>query len=172
MDERLTLNIRLAGPDDGPIVTELFVDLFDHYFGDQAPKPDDVERHVRETVMTAGTACEIALAESDGNYLGIVTFAVVYPAPNLHGQLVLKDLYVRRGARGQNIGRWLLQYLAKLALERNCYRVDWTAETTNPRALEFYDGLGVRREIEKIYYRLDGEALKSMAEHGTVKPQS
>ena len=160
----LTLNIRLADPDDWPVVSDLFVELFDHYFGPEAPQPNDVERHVRETVMTAGTACEIVLAESDGRYLGIATFAVVYPAPNLHGQLVLKDLYVRRAARGQKVGRRLLQYLAKLALERNCYRVDWTAETTNPRALEFYDGLGVRREIEKVYYRLDGDALKAMAE--------
>ena len=35
--------------------------------------------------------------------LGFATFAVVHPAPDLGGQLFLKDLYVARAARGSGI---------------------------------------------------------------------
>jgi ribosomal protein S18 acetylase RimI-like enzyme len=42
-------------------------------------------------------------------------------------------------------------------------RFDWTAETDNPEALHFYDGLGARRVAEKVYYRCEGETLHRLA---------
>ena len=164
----MSVSLRLAGPNDGTVVAELFNDLFAHYYDQGAPAPEAVERYVRDTVMTAGTACEIVLAEVASKAVGIATFSVNHPGPDLRGQLTLKDLYVRRGERGQEIGPRILCYLSRLALARNCSRVDWTAETTNPRALAFYDRLDVRRETEKIYYRLDGDDLVAMANRHKV----
>ena len=164
----MDLTFRLAGPDDAAIVTALFNDLYAHYFGPGARDPKAVERYVAETVMTAGTACEILLAEAGGRALGLATFSINHPGPDLRGQLTLKDLYLRAEGRGRGIGPRIIQELARIALARDCCRVDWTSETTNPRALAFYDRLGARREAEKVYYRLDGEALEAMAARGSV----
>ena len=97
-------------------------------------------------MMTAGTACEILLAEADGRAFGFATFSVNHPGAELQGQLTLKDLYLRAEGRGQGLGPKIIQELARIALARDCARVDWTSETTNPRALAFYDRIGARRE--------------------------
>ena len=171
-EKRLPVTLRLAGPDDAALVAALFSDLFAHYYKAEAPDPEAVRCYVAEAVMTAGPAVEIAIAEipaeSGGEAVGFATFTQVHPGRDLRGQIVLKDLYVTAGGRGRQVGPQILQYLAKLTLARNCSRMDWTSETTNPRALAFYDRLGARREEEKIWYRLDGEALKAVAEKGQV----
>jgi ribosomal protein S18 acetylase RimI-like enzyme len=75
----------------------------------------------------------------------------------------VKDIFLRDGFRNRGIGRAIIQRLAALAVERGCTRVDWTAETSNPRALEFYDRLGVPRVESKVYYRLEGDTLAAFA---------
>jgi len=75
----------------------------------------------------------------------------------------MKDLFTLAAARGRGVGHALMAFLARLALERGCGRVDRTAETDNPEALAFYDRLGARRVEEKVYFRVDGEALKALA---------
>ena len=93
----------------------------------------------------------------------MASFGQLYPAPKLGGQIHVKDIYIREGFRGRGIGPAILRRLAALAVERRCTRVDWTAETSNPRALAFYDRLGVPRVESKVYYRLEGETLKAFA---------
>ena len=75
----------------------------------------------------------------------------------------MKDLFTVAEARGRGVGKVLMRFLARLAVERGCVRLDWTAETDNAAALSFYDRLGARRVTEKVYYRFDGEALAAFA---------
>ena len=42
----------------------------------------------------------------------------------------LEDLYVRPEARGQGIGKMMLSYLAALAKNRKCGRLEWWASST------------------------------------------
>ena len=44
--------------------------------------------------------------------------------------------------------------------------------SANPKALEFYDRLGVPRVDEKVYYRLAGEKLKSFADSRRPRQKS
>ena len=156
------IRIRLAGPGDAAALAELFYAVDRHYWGAAAPTPAAMAEHVRQRVLGA-TSCEIALAEIDGQAVGLATFAILYPAPGPSGQLFMKDLFTLAAARGRGVGHALMAFLARLALERGCGRVDRTAETDNPEALAFYDRLGARRVEEKVYFRVDGEALKALA---------
>jgi hypothetical protein len=60
-----------------------------------------------------------------------------------------------------------MAWIARYAVEHDCVRFDWTAETSNPGALRFYSSLGARRVEEKIYFRFEGEDLLSFAEQGS-----
>jgi GNAT superfamily N-acetyltransferase len=73
--------------------------------------------------------------------------------------LYLEDLYVRTERRGQGIGESLLKYLARLALERGCGRMEWAVLNWNKRAIEFYERVGARGVREWTTFRLTGEAL-------------
>jgi GNAT superfamily N-acetyltransferase len=160
-----SIQIRLAGPSDAAVLAELFHAVDRHYWGAAAPTREAMAEHVRQRVLSA-TTCEIALAEIEGEAVGLATFAILYPAPGPSGQLFMKDLFTLAAARGRGVGHALMAFLARLALERGCGRFDWTAETDNLGALAFYDRLGARRVEEKVYFRADGEALKALAAEG------
>jgi GNAT superfamily N-acetyltransferase len=153
--------IRSANAADLEALADLFHAMFVHYWDPGSPSRAELMRHIERDVLPSG--CEIIIAERDGRAVGLATFAVLYPGPGLGGQLMLKDLFVIAAARGSGVGKDLLAHLAKIAVARGCLRLDWTAESDNPEALAYYDRLGATRVTEKVYYRLDGDALKDWA---------
>ncbi|MEO3430278.1 GNAT family N-acetyltransferase [Pelagibius sp. CAU 1746] len=157
------VNCRLATAADAAALAELFYLSDVHYWGDRAAPREAMAAHVRNEVLSEKANIEVLLAEAGGKAVGFASFAVLHPAPDLGGQLFLKDLFVPQTARGLGIGGTLLRRLAGIAVERGCVRLDWTAEADNPRALALYDRLGARRLAEKVYFRFDGEALKEFA---------
>lgn len=77
--------------------------------------------------------------------------------------IYLEDLYVKPEARGHGIGKSMLVYLAHLAKERKCGRLEWWVLNWNEPAIRFYKSLGARAMDEWTVYRLTGESLDSMA---------
>ncbi|WP_425336316.1 N-acetyltransferase family protein [Sinorhizobium garamanticum] len=109
-------------------------------------------------------ACaEILVCEDAGSVLGFVAFSGIYPGPGLKPGIFLKELYVTQSQRGQGLGRALMQALAALAKQRGLARIDWTADPENSRLLAFYDGVGGTRNPDKLFFRLDGDALEKLA---------
>lgn len=156
------LSIRKAQASDLDAVAALFHAMDVHYWGADAPSLDRITDHVRDHVLVPN-ACDVVIAEMKGQPVGIATFAVLFPAPDLGGQLFMKDLFVVESARGSGVGRALMRHLAQEAIVRGCVRFDWTAEQSNPLALQFYTKLGAPNVPEKIYFRLSGETLQAMA---------
>ncbi len=87
----------------------------------------------------------------------------IYPGPGLKPGLFLKELYVAGSQRGRGLGRALMQKLASLATQRGLSRIDWTADAENARLLAFYEELGGACKTDKLFFRLDGEALVQLA---------
>jgi GNAT superfamily N-acetyltransferase len=77
--------------------------------------------------------------------------------------LWLEDIYVRPQFRGQRLGRALFRAVARIGVERNCGRFEWTALDWNEKALEFYRKLGARTMDEWVLLRLDAAGLQSLA---------
>ena len=76
--------------------------------------------------------------------------------------IYLEDLYVRDEVRGKGIGRALLTYLARLAVERGCGRLEWSVLDWNERAIKFYKSLGAKPMDEWTVFRLSGESLDNL----------
>jgi GNAT superfamily N-acetyltransferase len=74
----------------------------------------------------------------------------------------LEDLYVRPKFRQQGLGRRLIEAVARVGVERNCGRFEWTALNWNKNALEFYDRLGARVLDEWVLLRLNAEGLRKL----------
>ena len=77
--------------------------------------------------------------------------------------LYLEDLFVKPGLRGKGVGRALLQYLAKLAVDRDCGRLEWSVLDWNESAIGFYKSIGALPLDQWTIFRLDGEALERLA---------
>lgn len=79
-----------------------------------------------------------------------------------HG-IYLEDLYVRPAARGAGLGRALLQTLAQVCVERGYSRLQWWVLDWNTPAIDFYRAAGARPMDEWTVWRVDGDALPTLA---------
>ena len=155
----MATDIRLLGEDD-PVLLQLallFEEMQAHY-GVPCPPRADILSGLQEKTPGA----EILVAEQNGAVCGFCSFSAVYPGPGLKPGFFLKELYVSSAYRGKGVGHSLMRQLAVLTRRRGLSRIDWTADATNAQLLSFYDDLGGMRKTEKMYYRLDGQALEAL----------
>lgn len=77
--------------------------------------------------------------------------------------IYLEDLFVKPEARGLGIGQEMLAYLAHLAKERNCGRLEWWVLDWNETAIGFYKRIGAKAMDEWTVYRVTDDALDNLA---------
>ena len=77
--------------------------------------------------------------------------------------IFLEDLFVLPAMRGRGIGRRLLAELARLAVQRDCGRLEWSVLDWNEPAVDFYTKLGAVPMNGWTVFRLTGESLANLA---------
>jgi GNAT superfamily N-acetyltransferase len=77
--------------------------------------------------------------------------------------IYLEDLYVKPEMRGKGIGKIILSFLAKLAVERKCGRLEWWCLDWNEPSIKFYKRIGAVPMDEWTVYRVHNEALDKLA---------
>lgn len=82
--------------------------------------------------------------------------------------LYLEDIYVQAAHRGRGIGRMVLRHLARLAVELDCGRFEWTVLDWNRNAIDFYESHGASVLPDWRIVRLTGEPLRRLA--GSPQP--
>lgn len=75
--------------------------------------------------------------------------------------LYLEDLFVVPEARRRGYGKFLMQHLARTAVERGCGRFEWSVLDWNQPAIEFYESLGAQVLPDWRICRITGPALAS-----------
>src|ERR1700742_312944 len=85
------------------------------------------------------------LARCDGELAGYAIYFFTFSSFVGREGIWLEDLYVRPAFRKRGLGRRLIEAVAKVGVERNCERFEWTALDWNELALNFYDKLGAQR---------------------------
>lgn len=105
---------------------------------------------------------EVLLARLDGKVIGFALFFHNFSTFMGKSGLYLEDLFVLEAFRGKGYGKRILQFLAKLAMERNCGRLEWSVLDWNQEAIDFYESLGARMMNEWKVFRLTGVELKQL----------
>jgi len=77
--------------------------------------------------------------------------------------IYLEDLFVKPEMRGRGFGKVLLSFLAKLAVERNCGRLEWWCLDWNKPSIKFYKHLGATPMDEWTVYRIFDQELNTLA---------
>jgi GNAT superfamily N-acetyltransferase len=153
--------IREAVASDVPTILELI-----HELAVYEREPDAVEateQMVREALFGAVPVASCHVAELDGEVVGFALWYVTFSTWKGVGGLWLEDLFVRPTARGHGLGKALLQTLAAVCVERGYARFEWWVLDWNVDAQGFYRSLGARPEDDWTVWRVDGEALTTLA---------
>lgn len=78
--------------------------------------------------------------------------------------LYLEDLYVKPEMRGKGLGKILLAFLAKTAIEKGCGRFEWWVLDWNEPAINFYKSIGAKPMDEWTVNRVSGNDLIELAQ--------
>ena len=106
---------------------------------------------------------EVVFACLDGSPVGFALFCHTFSTLTGKPGIYLVDLFVRPPARGHGIGKRLLAWLARTALERGCARLEWEVLDWNAPSIAFYRGVGAVAQDEWITMRVSDAALERLA---------
>jgi GNAT superfamily N-acetyltransferase len=157
----MTLTIRAATPADLSLITELIRALADYEKLAHEVRFD--EAVLCEKLFGPRPYAEVIIGEVDGAPQGFALFFHNFSTFEGRPGIYLEDLFVRPEARGAGLGTALLAELARLAVERDCARLEWSVLDWNEPAIGFYKALGARMMDEWTVMRVDGAALGRLA---------
>ena len=122
------------------------------------------EATLKESLFGDTPHAKVVIGEYNGKAVSFAlyfhTFSTFLGRPGLY----LEDLYVQPNMRGKGLGKILLGYLASLAIELNCGRLEWWVLDWNKPAIDFYQSLGAQPMDEWTVNRVKGEALDKLAQ--------
>jgi GNAT superfamily N-acetyltransferase len=153
--------IRPATPDDVAAIARLIRALAEYERLSHEVLLDESLLH--EHLFGQRRYAEVLLAEDEGGVVGFALFFHNYSTFVGKPGIYLEDLFVEPAHRGRGHGKALLTELAKIAVARNCGRLEWTALDWNEPAIGFYRSLGARAMDDWTVFRLTGAALEKLA---------
>jgi GNAT superfamily N-acetyltransferase len=79
------------------------------------------------------------VAQRDGQLLGLVHYLFHRSTTVLNSNCYLQDLFTIESARGQGVGRALIEEVYRRAKSAGCPKVYWQTHETNATAMKLYD---------------------------------
>lgn len=162
------LLLRPATPDDVPLLLALIRELaeYEQLSHEVVATSERLHAALFGPDRVAHAVVAQVGAESAGFALYFFSFSTFLTKPGLY----LEDLYVRPAWRNRGIGRALLADLARIAVEKDCGRMEWAVLDWNEPALRVYRAVGARPMNEWTVQRLTGQALADLAAGAPAVP--
>jgi GNAT superfamily N-acetyltransferase len=155
------LTIRAAEPADVPTILKLIRGLAEYEREPQAVRT--TERDLLRDGFGAHPIFHCRIAEWEGTAVGFALYFYNYSTWTGRPGIFLEDLFVWPEFRGRGIGKALLLDVARIAVEQQCGRYEWSVLDWNTPAIEFYEALGARRMKQWLPMRVEGAALLELA---------
>ena len=160
--ETKNFTIRPATIVDVPIILQLIRDLATY---ERAPNEvTATETQLIDVLFSEKPVAEVLLAFEDKMPIGFAVFFHNFSTWLGRPGLYLEDLFVKPEVRGKGYGRALLIYLAKIARDRGCGRMEWAVLDWNEPAIQFYKKIGARPLDEWQIFRLTRNGIAKLAE--------
>jgi GNAT superfamily N-acetyltransferase len=155
------LRIRTATVDDVPLLKRMIVEFAT--FERLAQWVTVTEEMLARDGFGEHPRFRVLLAEWDGQVAGYEFLYVFYSSFEGPG-LFLEDIYVREPFRGKGIGKAMMAEAAAIAMREGHCAMTWEVLNWNQPAIDFYKGLGGVFPDEWKLMRLEGDALRKLAE--------
>lgn len=97
---------------------------------------------------------EVIIAELDSISIGFALFFYNFSTFVGRPGLYLEDIFIDKQYRGNGYGKKMLSFLANIAKEKNCGRMEWVVLDWNEPSINFYKSLGARAMSEWTIYRI------------------
>ncbi len=160
----LTWKIRMATEEDIPVIMDLCYQLSVYEKLEFKGTPEQYRKYG----FGEDKIYDCLLVENTGDvgpeYLGVALHYYTFSTFEAKPTLWLEDIFVPEELRGNGIGTALLKELCKIAVNKDCGRVEWTVLDWNEPSRQFYYSLGAKSLDEWTTFRMTPEAFKKLAE--------
>lgn len=151
--------LRFATPDDAGLVVSFMKKLGDNQ--KMADKITATEEGIRR--LLADKKGEAVFGVYDGRVVGFVYFCQTSSAFTGQSGLYIDGFLVIRAMRFKGLGKTMMAFMAKLALDRGCQRLEWGCLNWNKPGIKFYKSLGATSVDSMTIYRFAPDQLKANA---------
>ena len=162
------MHIAFVVPDQHEALVDLMHEMCVFYSEETPVSRDEVRSNLHDNLLAPDSPVRLVVAaDEQGELVGLAAIVLFHSlvdvAPRRRGQLLLKELYVRQARQGEGIGKALMSWAARHALERGCARMDWHVSASNREGLAFYRSLGALHVAGRLSFRLAGEFMARLA---------
>ncbi|MBK1990698.1 GNAT family N-acetyltransferase [Sphaerospermopsis aphanizomenoides BCCUSP55] len=161
MTSHSNLIIRFVEPSDCTVLFELIQGLAEYEKLSDAVTGD--AQALKEHLFGERKYIEAILAELSGQAVGFALFFHNYSTFLTKPGIYLEDIFVLPEFRRQGIGKALLTKVAKIAVERDCGRLEWSVLDWNISAQTFYRNMGAKILEDWRICRVTEDVLTELA---------
>lgn len=155
------IKIRFAVEEDTPLILSFIKGLAEYEkMSDQVTATEEILKNSLFVRKKAEAVIAEYKEEPVGFALFFHNFSTFLGKPGIY----LEDLFVKPEMRGLGIGKELLSFLAKQAVERDCGRLEWSCLDWNKPSIDFYKSEGAVPMDEWTVYRVTAQNLNDLAE--------
>lgn len=154
------INLRFANKNDVPTILKFINELaaYEKMENEVFATEELLEKNLFEKKLA-----EIIIIEFDNIPVGQALFFHNFSTFLGKAGIYLEDLYVTPSHRNKGIGKKVLSFLAKLAIERDCGRLEWSCLDWNEPSIAFYKERGAVPMDEWTIYRVTGDNLSKLS---------
>jgi GNAT superfamily N-acetyltransferase len=163
--ENNSLIVRSATPEDVPVIHSFIRALAE--YEKLSHRFRATEQDLRETLFGDRPYAEVLIAQIANVPVGHAIFFHNYSTFLAQPGIYVEDIFVLPEYRGRGAGKALLQAVARLALDRNCGRLEWAVLDWNTPSIEFYRRCGADVMGEWLGCRMSADQMKSFTEGST-----
>lgn len=156
------LTLRPAVPADAPLILAYIRELAEYEREPQAAVATEAD--ILCHAFSEHPLIHVTMAEWEGRPAGMALWFLNFSTWEGKPGIYLEDLFVRPAFRGKGIGIALLRQLAQRAVEEGWSRFCWQVLDWNTPSIEFYEAHGAKVMREWLPCRVEGEALRQLAE--------
>lgn len=162
----LDFQIRFAEKKDASLLVKYIRDLasYENELDQVTVTPNILEKY-----MFDQGGAEALIGEYKGEPIGFAFFHKSFSTFLGKPGIALVDLYIEPYARGNGFGKMMLSYLAHIAKERNCNRLEWWCHDWNTAAIERYVNWGAGMVKDIRVYRMDGKKLDDFSKEYAIQ---
>jgi GNAT superfamily N-acetyltransferase len=121
----------------------LLWDGYNAFYGRSGPTalPEEITQRTWQRFLDAREPVHALVAESGGRLLGLAHYLFHRSTTRLHDVCYLQDLFTAPAARGQGVGRRLIEAVCEAARGAGSSRVYWQTHVSNEAGRALYDKL-------------------------------
>jgi GNAT superfamily N-acetyltransferase len=153
--------LRFAEEKDTSIILEFIRGLaeYEHLLDTVKINEADLKNYLFEKKLI-----EVVIGEYDGTPAGFALFFHNFSTFVGKPGIFIEDIFVKPEFRGRGLGKIFFSFLAKIAAERRCGRLEWSCLNWNKPSIEFYKKQGAKALDEWTVYRIIGDGINKLAE--------